>query len=342
MRSVPGLLLASLLLCALLPAGPREACGQAGSFARMGFGARGVAMSNALVADAFGETSPYYNPALAPMIARQNMEATASFLSLDRELQFLQLSTPLRPYAGIAVGLIHAGVSNIDGRDDSGYHTQDYSTDEFSFFLAFGTRLGSRISAGLGLQIFRADYLEELGAINSIGIDAGLSARITDDFYLGFAVEDLLARYAWDTSDLYGLNGKTTTDRFPVRLRLGGAYRLWEGRAKLVAEYESRVASAEARVRGADLINLPPRENTETESLRLQDNRFRLGAEFRLADPFAIRGGVDQVGPGGVQPSAGFMVEQPVGQLLLRAEYAFMLEPYAVGSMHFLTLRVLL
>ena len=37
----------------------------AGAFARMGFGARGLSMGNALVSDAFGDVSGYYNPSLS-------------------------------------------------------------------------------------------------------------------------------------------------------------------------------------------------------------------------------------------------------------------------------------
>lgn len=335
------LALLSLLAALCVPAVHGQA---AGAFARMGFGARGIAMSNALVADVGGDASPYYNPALAPFATGQNVEATAALLSLDRDLQFLQFATPLRPHAGIAVGLIHAGVSNIDGRDASGYHTGDLATDEFAFFLAFGTRIGERLTGGIGLQLFRADYYEGLPAVNSIGLDVGLTARITDALSVGLAVDDLLARYSWDTSGLYGNQGKTTSDVFPTRIRLGGSYTLLDGRASVVAEYESRVSSGEHRSSAVIDQNGVPIEITETERLRLHASRFRLGGEYRLAESFAVRAGVDRLGDdlAGATPSAGFMVEQPIGTLVARAEYAFMLEPYAVGAMHFITLRVFL
>ena len=323
-----------------------EARGQsAGAFSRMGFGARGMAMGNALVADAFADGAPYYNPALAPFAGGQSLEASAALLSLDRELQFLQFSTNLEPRAGIAGGLIHAGVSNIDGRDNSGYHTRDYSTDEFAFFLAFGTHLSSRLTAGVGLQLFRADYFDELEPVNSIGIDVGLTYRLLEDLQIGFAVDDLLARYSWDTSDLYGTAGSRTSDRFPVRLRLGGAYRLMEGRAQVTAEYESRITSSEHRVRTVEIVGDVPMENIDSEVLSVHSSRLRVGAEYRASGAFTLRGGVDRIGADaleGVTPSLGFMVEQPVGPLRARGEYAFVLEPYSAGSMHLITLRIFL
>ncbi len=75
-----------LLIAVLLTLAATEAHAQAaGAFSRMGFGARGVAMSNALVADASGYASPYYNPALAPFIPRQSLDASAAFMTLDLE-----------------------------------------------------------------------------------------------------------------------------------------------------------------------------------------------------------------------------------------------------------------
>lgn len=317
----------------------------AGAFARMGISARGIAMGNALVADASGEASPYYNPALAPFIDRQRIEASAAFMSLDRELQFLQFATPLRPRAGIAVGVIHGGVSDIDGRDGSGYHTETFSTDEYALFVAFGVRMSGRVTAGLGFQFFRADLFEALTPVNSIGLDLGVSVQATEALRLGLAVDDLLARYSWDTSDLLGSAGRTTSDRFPVRLRLGGTYRLMGGQVLVTGEYESRFMSSEIRRREVRLIGDTPREVVLSERLTLQESRFRVGVEYRPLPLFALRGGVDRLGSselGGVRPSGGFMVEQSLGSLEVRGEYAVVLEPYALGTLHLLTLRFFL
>lgn len=337
---VPAMPRLVLLLLALAVAVP--AAGQtAGSFARFGFSARGVALGGALAADPSGDASAYYNPALAPFAPNQRLEATAALLTLDRSFQTLQFATPLKPRAGIAVGLVHAGVAGIDGRDNSGYHTQEYATDEFAFFLAFGTRIGGRLTAGVGLQIFRADLIDELTPVNTIGVDAGLTFRVTDALHLGLVLDDLLARYTWDTSGLFGTNGRTTTDRFPTRLRLGGAYRLLDGRALVTAEYESRFTPGEGRVPFLLEAGGPPETGLETTDYTLHDARFRLGAEYRLADALSVRGGVDRLGAGATaQPSAGFAVTQPVGALTLRAEYAFALQPFDAGGLHMITMRV--
>ena len=296
-------------------------------------------------ADAFGDASPYYNPALAPYTSRQSIELSAALLRFDRDLQFVQFSAPLKPRAGFAAGLIHAGVSQIDGRDNSGFHTRDLSTDEFALFLAFGLRFSERVAAGVGLQLFRSDLLDGLDPVNSIGVDLGLSVRLTDALSLGIVADDLLARYSFDTSGLFGDGGKTTSDRFPTRIRIGGAYALLDGKLHVMAEYESRITSSELRRRRVELIGDVPTEVIDTERLSVHDSRLRFGGEYRFAPAFAVRGGLDRIGANdldGMKPTAGFMVEQPVGRLVARAEYAFALEPFAVGTIHLLTLRVFL
>ena len=93
---------------------------------------------------------PLLQPALAPYLTDQSLGISAALLTQDRQLQFIELRTPLKPLAGIAAGLIHAGVSKIDQRDLSGYHTGMLSTNEYAFFAAFGLRVGQFTSIGIG------------------------------------------------------------------------------------------------------------------------------------------------------------------------------------------------
>jgi len=316
----------------------------AGAFSRLGFGARGMAMSNALIADNSGATSPYYNPALAPFTSRQNLQASVAFMTFDRQLEFLQFASPLPPVAGVAAGLIHASVSDIDGRSSSGFHTENFSTDEYAAFLAFGLKIGQKASMGLGLQLFRADLFNDLQAVNSIGIDLGFTIQVSEALNIGVVADDLLAKYSWDTSSLYSSGGKRTTDNFPVRLRLGASYKLMEGRARVMAEYESRTSTLEYRTREIQDINQEPIEITNVEEFTIQESRFRIGGEYHLSEPFALRAGLDRIGDSidGMRPSAGFLVAQPLGQIVFWVEYAFALEPYNTGTMHVMTLRLFL
>ncbi len=335
-----------LLLAAVTLLPSLNARGQsAGAFSRMGFGARGIALGNALVADVSGSASPYYNPALAPFTSGQNLQVSVALLSFDRTLQFLQLAAPLQQRAGFAVGLIHAAVSNIDGRDAGGFHTADLSIDEYAGFLVFGIRLGGRVTGGIGLQMFRSDLSEGLKAVNSIGLDVGFTVKISEKTYLGLVLDDLLARYTWDTSGLNGSGGKTTTDRFPLRMRIGLMRSFLEERLRLFAEYESRVSVLEHVSSSVGFLGDEPVQFTDRTRLTFQENRFRFGAEYQILEQISVRGGLEQLGADaleGVRPATGFMIEQTVGMLKARFEYAFALESQASGMMHLLSLRLFL
>jgi hypothetical protein len=335
--------LRTLFVAALFLAAAPASAQHAGSYARMGFGARGIAMGGGLVADVFSEASPYYNPALAPRVQRQALDAAAGFLSLDRSLQYLQFAFPLPPRAGAAVGLIRAGVDNIDGRDNSGYHTEDLSTEEYAIFAAFGARLSSRVSGGLGLRFYHADLLEGVDPVVSLALSLGLAAQVSENLAFGIAVNDLLARYQWDTSDAFGDGGTQTTDRFPVRLHVGGAYRLAGGRGTLTAEIETQIATVERRTERVSEIEGVPAVFRDEEKLQLSNVRFHFGGEYWVAQPFGARLGVDRLGADGTEgmsPAAGFAVRQPLGEIAARLDYTAVLEPYGLGVVHFVALHL--
>lgn len=315
----------------------------AGAFARIGFDARGLALGNALGADFSPDVSPYYNPALAPNATSQSLTASVGLLSFDRQLQSLQLGTPLGPTAGVAIGLIRAGVSDIDGRDANGNSTETLSTDEFALFLAFGNRFAERLSVGASLKLFQATYLDDVDAPLGFGLDIGATYTINERATVGVAVNDLLAKYEWNTSSQ---GGRANTDRFPLRLRLSGAYGFLEdGRLRVMAEYESRTLTRESRTRVPRQSGGSPTTVFRTESFQLHRSSGRLGAAYPLAEILEVRGGVDRIGvdgASGLRPSAGFGIRETVGELDLDLSYAFVLEPYVTDTLNFLTLRIYL
>ena len=337
-----GCLLMGLMMVAM-PASQAWAQ-QAGAFARVGFGAQGIAMGNAQAADVFSGTSPYYNPALAPLAEGQAIAASVSALSFDRSVQFLQLGAPLQGRAGFAVGIVHASVSDIDGRDNSGFHTGSLSVDEYAGFLSFGLRFSDRVSGGINLQVFQSDLFDGLSAARTVGVDLGVAWRLNANWAAAVVLDDLLARYTWDGSSIGG-SGSEVTDAFPRRLRLGLTHQRDEGKWLLSAELESRTSSAtlvtfEPRILGDGAARL---RNEET--LTFQETRFRMGAEATLLEGFALRAGMEQLGDetlGSFRPSAGFSAEQPMGEMRLQIDYAFGMEAQAGGRMHFVTLRIML
>ena len=335
----------------VLTAGAASAQG-AGAFFRLGMGARSVALP-AQVADRSGYASPYLNPALAPFQPAQGVELSAGLLAFDRTYETVQVAAPLQPRSGFAGGVVHGGVDNIDGRDASGYPTDagqnedgTLRADEYAFFAAFGTQLSERVSGGVGLRLYRNELAESVQAPTAIGVSVGLTARLSRRLSAGLAVDDLFARYEWGSGSS---SAASATDYFPTRLRGGAAYGLGDrgdGASRIVvsAEAELSVQRAQAvRPDGVEVIGTSPSEQTETVSYRLADVVGRVGAEWWLTEAFAARGGLDRIGAGAageLRPSAGFGVEQRVGELDLRVDYGVALEPFGSALMHLATVRL--
>ena len=338
------------LLAALLVAPAVQAQG-AGAFARLGLGARSVAFP-AQVADRSGYASPFLNPALAPFQPAQGVELTAGALAFDRSWESVQVASPLQPRSGFAAGVVHLGVDNIDGRDASGRPTDGgteggtFESDEYAFFATFGTRVSDRVSAGVGLRLYRNQLLRGVRAPTAIGISLGGTARLSDRLSAGLSVDDLFARYEWSTS---GTVSASATDYFPTRARGGlaysaGARSTGAPRVTVAAEAELAVQPAQAtRPDGVDVVGTAPSEGAVTLDYRLAGVTGRVGAEGWATDGVALRLGLDRIGAGAageLRPSAGFGIEQRFDELDLRVDYAVVVEPYGSALMHVATVRL--
>mgnify|MGYP001202508221 CR=1 FL=1 len=289
--------------------------GTAGAFARMGFGARGMAMGNAMTAIITGDISTYYNPALSAFSEHRTAAATFGILSLDRRLNFLSYTQSVKPKAGLSVGLINAGIGSIDGRNRDGIHTEDYSTYENQFYLAFSNRVDERISLGVAVKIYHSKLFEEVTS-TTVGFDIGACVQILDNLYAGLSIQDIGSKYKWDTHSIYpDPEGKTTTDKFPNLRRIGLAYLLPSNIGVVSAEFEN---SSE------------------------KTNIVRMGAEYNFMEYFSVRSGVDRIDfsdkATGAKPSFGFSAKKSFGDWTPALTYAFVFESYAPHAMHIITL----
>jgi hypothetical protein len=288
--------------------------GSAGVPLRAGFAARGIGMGNALSAVSSGEINGYYNPALVPFQTMRTAQVAFGILSLDRRLNFAGYGQQLKPTAGIFFGIINAGVSNIDGRDVDGQPTQTYSTSENSFFLSFGTRVSEQLSFGITSKILYYHLYEGLNS-TTVGFDVGVLYAINDQWTASAVIQDINAKYKWDTANLYGQTGNTTVDNFPLRRKLGICFR---------PDYYDATVSAEAEFVGPTFL-------------------VRLGAEISPLKQFTVRAGLDQIDVDGnliAKPSVGFTLMPEFGFVSSYIHYAYVFEPYSPGNMHIISLSV--
>jgi hypothetical protein len=303
-----------VFMCLIAAESLAQSAGKAGAYSRMGFGARGIGMGNALTAVNSGDINTYYNPALAAFSEQRTAAATFGILALDRYLNSLSYTQEVQQRAGISVGLINAGVRNIDGRDIDGEHTEDYSTIEDQFYLAFANRVDDRVSLGVTIKLLYGKLFDKVTS-TTVGFDIGACIQVTDQISVGAILQDINSKYRWDTKSIYGKDGKTTEDKFPMLRRIGLAYTLPERYGIISAEFEN---SSE------------------------RTNIIRIGAEYYFMEHFTARCGVDRWdfsnNSAGAKPSFGFSAMNSLGNWTPAVTYAFIFEPFTPHGMHIVTL----
>ena len=288
--------------------------GQAGAAMRMGFGARGMAMANAMAAISTDDGMGYYNPAIVPFQVHPSALLSAGLLPFDRNLNFASYTSSIKPTGGFSLAVINSGVSKIQGRSVDGAPTEMYSTSENEFLLSFGVKVRPDFAIGVSPKILYYSLFEGVKS-TTVGFDLGVLYAPSDSWTVGVVVADINSKYKWDTSQLYGADGNTTIDRFPLRRTIAICYSPGFLKGRVAGEVEWV---------GSVLIS-------------------RVGAEVANHENVTVRGGVDQIDFAGrvdCKPSIGFSLRTSVGSLAPTLDYGYVLEPYATGGIHILSLRV--
>ncbi|MBV6445342.1 MAG: hypothetical protein LC102_03405 [Ignavibacteriales bacterium] len=303
-----------------------------GAFSRMGFGARGIGMGNAISAVKSGNIYTYYNPALAVFQNDNAFNAQYTFLGLDRSLNFISFTRRFdfysdkdtilserkpRSTAGVSFGLINAGVSNIDQRDNQGFKKGTISTSENMFYLSFANKFSEKISLGVTARFYYYKLYEDV-TTTGLGFDLGAIYTITPDLAVSLVLSDINSKYDWDSAPIYGQEGGATTNNFPLFKKLGVSYYL--------KPYNLQLAGEVAFDNYGSSI-------------------FRFGAEYGLYEGLFVRGGIDNIflnnGDEPIKPSLGFSYSRIVGSLTVGVDYAFQVEQYSTGHRHIIGLNII-
>lgn len=302
-----------------------------GAFSRMGFGARGIGMGNAMSSVTTGNLVSYYNPAVTPFQENNSMQLGYSVLSLDRSLNFLSFTRKFDFYsskdtsvdkkptstAGISFGIINSGVSGIDGRDNNGLPTEELSTSENQVFLGVANRFSKKLSIGIAVKFYYYKLYEDITS-NGLGLDIGALYKVNDNWNVSLMLSDLNSQYEWDTAPIYQQQGLTTKDKFPLLKKIGVSYYKPEIKLLTAIEFENSNAGT---------------------------NIIRFGAEYNIYENLFLRGGIDQFNlsntDAGVKPSLGFSYAKTLGDWIIGVDYAFMMEQYSSSDRHIIGLNII-
>ena len=306
-----------------------EISSRPGAFSRMGFGARGIGMGNAMSSVTTGNLVSYYNPALSPFQENNSFQTGYTFLSLDRSLNFLSFTRKFDFYsskdtaidrkpqstAGISAGIINSGISKIDGRDNNGLSTGDLSTSENQFFISVSNRFSSKFSLGIAVKFYYYKLYEEITS-SGLGLDIGALYKLSENWNVSLMISDLNSDYEWDTAPIYGQQGLATTDKFPLLKKIGFSY--YNPDMQLLA-------------------------SLEFENSNVGTNIIRAGAEYNIYENLFIRGGIDQFNLDnidfGIKPAIGFSYSKSFDGISVGVDYAFMIEQYSPSDRHIIGLN---
>lgn len=287
--------------------------GLPGAFTRMGFNARGSSMGNAMTSVTNGDLNGLYNPALSSFQNEHLINASYSFLSLDRSLNFVsytknfKLPKQTEGGAGITFSWINSGVGKIDGRDLDGFSIGELSTSENQFLFAPSIMVSDKLSFGVGFKLYLSRLYEGVSS-TSFGFDLGGLYKVNDKINVGVTVKDINSKYEWNTNDLYGsTNGKQTKEKFPRLYTLGISYLLPKNFGVVSLDYQtSNKRSNIIRVG----IEINP----------VKDINFRAGLDrfdYSAEDKFA-----------GSRPAFGIGYQKSFKSYIIGIDYSFVLEPY--------------
>ncbi|SMO33990.1 hypothetical protein [Gracilimonas mengyeensis] len=317
--------------------------GYAGASSRIGYSARGMAMSNAMAAVTSQGSYAYYNPAQSALFSESRQaDLTVGALQYDRVFQSTGAQFQLPPSAGISFHILRTGVTDIDGRTQSGYPTQMFDASEYQLASSFGIRLSEKMSGGIGVKFNLANYHPDLENTTSFGLDLGLLYQSDRNINVAFTVKDMLASYTWNSQDLYQLDqARNVVNNFPTRLVWGLA---WQPQAFTIsADFEVQVQESETTTQEYFVENGTPNLQTRSKNITTSTSKLRLGGMWNAHERFTLRAGwqlpdLDDSASWGL--SSGFSVHLPFDMLSPSIDYAFVLEPYQISNMHVFSLRL--
>ncbi len=318
--------------------------GFAGNALSLGFGPRGMAVSNAMSASTFDGIYPYYNPALAAFQMNGNqVDLSISALDFDRVYQTSSASFQLPPNAGIAIGIIRSGVNDIDERSLSGYPNGTFDISEYQLITNFGIRFSDKFFGGVGIKFNYANYHQELTPATAVGLDIGILYQFKNDLNFAMSVQDLFANYTWNSGDLYGQSqSRNVVNNFPTRIKWGFSYE--KDLYAIQAEYELQIFESEVTTSEVFLeSNGNPVSISGINSINTSSGNFKLGGSWIAHERFTLRAGYrisDTKENGSGSFSTGFSVHLPFDVLSPSIDYAFVSEPYGISNIHVFALRL--
>lgn len=193
----------------------------AAAYLQEGVGGRAAGLGGAFVGLADDATAGYWNPAGLTQMGLYMYEVGSQygFSSPDVSASYLSYAFQWPEVGNGCVSWTNAGVGGIEGRDESGEKTRDFSSQENAVTLSYGRQVYDWVK-GLAVGANLKFLHQSLGGFSAAGHGLDLAAYwqplLQWDHTLGLNIQNLLQRVYW--------NGGAV-DPSVINVKLGAALR---------------------------------------------------------------------------------------------------------------------
>jgi len=236
--------------------------GSAGTYLSLNNSTRAFGMGGVAIACTEDASAIFVNPGMIGMLYDGHFNATLAKMGYDRDYFDMAFSYPLNSWGSVGLAWTQLSVDNIEGRDQDGYVTQNFSDLQSALMLGYSKTIGDNFSLGLtGKYLYHslAGY-----SAKGVSIDIGSSIYIGDRITLGAVFRNLNSSLKWNTSS-------KLKETIPTQVGVGISYfDLFNVPNLLVA--------TDLHVQGGDFLG------------------YQVGAEYIVRDMVLIRGGFSDRG----------------------------------------------
>jgi hypothetical protein len=213
--------------------GQEASGGFAGPFLQYSVTPRASGMGNAYTAVSDDISAVFFNPGAVAQLQKLTIGGAYRDLSLQRSLQQLAVSFPVRSEAVIALSAEMASMGDIMGRNSRGEPTGNLDNIDAMFGVTFSRRFSKYFTAGGDVRYYYKKLVNTKA--NSAGFDFGSMIHLTrkgglprdgkiDLVRFAFVVRNIGAKYPWNTGDYWskeGLLGTSVTESVPLAVKVG-------------------------------------------------------------------------------------------------------------------------
>jgi hypothetical protein len=169
-----------------------------GEYLKLPIHARTAGLATATIAWRDNLTGLQYNPAILDAVDSITIIGTTSFMTLDRSHYGVDIASGIGEFLAAGLSFSQLGVGNIEGRDDYGDTSGNFSSGFNAISATVAGRLSVPISFGIrGRYIFENIEKEHS---NGMGFDAGATWQPLQQLCIGASAQNVGSYIWWSTS----------------------------------------------------------------------------------------------------------------------------------------------